>query len=96
MKDFQITTRDGAFVDRHSLNLLLVRERNVDGCGSFADVLVLLESHLTKAQRKALVAEFKKLRKELDCPDTDAVVQKGLHTVLGVTAQWIGYELIEY
>lgn len=81
---------------KEDVNLLLVRERNVDGCGDFADVLVLLYQPATPTQCAALQAEFTRLRAALDCLDTDAVVQAGLRNVLGGAARWAGYQLIEF
>lgn len=76
--------------------LLLVRERNVDGCGDFADVLVLLDQPATSAQCAALKAEFTRLKAAMDCLDTDEVVRAGLRNVLGDAARWVGYQLIEF
>lgn len=82
--------------DMQDLNLLLVRERNVDGCGDFADVLVLLDNLASPQVLAALQAKFYQLKNSMDCPDTDTVVQAGLHQILGDTACWVGYQLIEY
>lgn len=96
MKVDQTAPQGDALPDGYDLNLLLVRERNVDGCGDFADVLVLLDQPATPAQRAALQAELIRLRAAMDCPDTDEVVQAGLRNVLGDAACWAGYQLIEF
>lgn len=77
-------------------DILLVREENIDGCGGFAIVLILLNTPVTPAQKEKLREEFIRLKATLDCPDTDTVVQLGVQRVLGDSSQWLGYEFIKY
>lgn len=76
--------------------LLLIRERNIDGCGGFADVLFRLREPLGFEQREAIQAELERFKSTLDCPDTDAVVGTATQSVLGDGAEQSSYELLEY
>lgn len=76
--------------------LLLIRERNVDGCGGFADVLVRLREPLGSEQRKQLLTELMRIKSETDCPDTDTVVHTALRNILGECVEQSDYELLEY
>lgn len=75
---------------------LVVRERNIDGCGGFADVLLRLQEPLEAEKRGALQAELEYLKHTLDCPDTDAVVEEAARKVLGDDVEWLDYDLVEY
>lgn len=75
---------------------LLIRERNVDGCGGFADVLVRLREPLGSGQRKQLLAELMRMKSGMDCPDTDTVVHAALRSVLEDRVEQVDYDLMEY
>ena len=77
-------------------SFLLIRERDVDGCGGFADVLVRLREPLGSEQRKQLLAELMRMKSGMDCPDTDTIVHAALRSVLGDRAERTDYELMEY
>lgn len=68
----------------------------MDESGDISDALVRLDKPVTRAQRYALMAEFIRLRRTMDHPDTYTVVQTGVRNVLGDEAGWIGYQLIEF
>lgn len=78
------------------INLLLVRERNIDGCGDFADVLVLLDKPATPQELAALQETCNQIRQSTDCPDTDTVVQEALRHIFGGGACWAGYQFIAF
>ena len=77
-------------------DLLLIRERNIDGCGGFADVLLRLREPLGPVQRVELLTELERLKRTMACPDTDAVVGTAIRSVLGDGAEQSDYELLEY
>ena len=77
-------------------NLLMIRELNVNGCGDFADVLFQLEHPLSSEENRALRVELTRLKQVMDDPDTDTVTRLAVHSILGPSGAWNGYELIEF
>lgn len=78
------------------VNLLLIRELNVNGDGDFADVMLQVEHPLTPEQARALRVELTRLKQVLDDPDTDTVVELAVHNILGPATVQNSYDLIEF
>lgn len=67
-------------------------ERNVDGCGSDAEVMVLLKTDflLTSGHKTRLEHEIESIKREWegDDWDTDSVVEEAIARVFGEDAEW--------
>lgn len=67
-------------------------ERDVDGCGSDAEVVVLLKTDLplTNGHRTRLEHEIESIKREWedDGWDTDSVVEEAITRAFGEDAEW--------
>ena len=67
-------------------------ERNVDGCGSDAEVVVLLKTDrpLTSGHKTSLEHEIESIKREWedDDWDTDSVVEEAIARVFGEDVVW--------
>lgn len=67
-------------------------ERDVDGCGSDAEVVALLKTDLplTSGQKTRLEQEIESIKREWegDDWDTDSVVEEAIARVFGEDAEW--------
>lgn len=71
-------------------------ERNVDGCGTNAEVLV--EATRPNIDRNAIAQYIKHLKSELECPDTNLLVADTCDWLAtqGITCKTLGYYKIEF
>lgn len=68
-----------------SNSILCVRENDVDGCGGFAQMYLLLDNPMTDVQKKAFKNELENMKAEADgnCLDTEAIVVSAYENVFG-------------
>lgn len=66
-------------------SILCVREMNVDGCGGFAQVFLLLDKPLTPAEKEKFRTELDRAKSEAEehCFDTETIVYSAYEKAFG-------------
>ena len=79
-------------------SILCVREMNVDGCGGFAQVFLLLDKPLSPAEKEKFRTELDRAKSEAEehCFDTETIVYSAYEKAFGKEPQILYIEEIEF